>query len=108
MSRPAFMTLDFKALQENLSVVRTLAPNSAVLAMVKANAYGHGAAHIAKALSSVDAFGVASLEEGLQLRKAGVAQPIVLVEGVFYPDELPLVSEHQFTLVVHHEKQIAM
>ena len=79
MSRPTFMTIDLAALRHNLQRVRELAPNSAVIAMVKANAYGHGIVRVAHALPHADALGVASLEEGLILRESGVNQPIVLM-----------------------------
>lgn len=108
MSRPTYMKIDLSALQKNLGRVRKLASGCKVIAMVKANAYGHGIVRIAHALSSADALGVASLEEGLMLREAGIMQPIVLMEGVFYPEELPLAAHHGFTLVVHHLPHIEM
>jgi alanine racemase len=70
--------------------------------MVKANAYGHGIERVANALPTVEALGVASLEEGVRLREAGITKPIVLMEGVFFPDEVYEAANHQFTLVVHH------
>lgn len=96
------MTIDLVALKANVERVRRLAPGRAIIAMVKANAYGHGVECIAKALPTVDALGVASLEEGIRLREAGINQPIVLMEGVFYPDELYEAAKYRFTLVVHH------
>lgn len=102
MGRPTFMTIDLAALRHNLQRVRELAPKSSVIAMVKANAYGHGIVRVAHALPTADALGVASLEEGLILRESGVNQPIVLMEGVFAPDELPIAVRNDFTLVVHH------
>src|SRR5437868_766445 len=88
MSRPTQITIDLAALQYNYNQIKKLAPHSAILAMVKSNAYGHGLARIALALTKADALGVASLEEALQLRTAGVKNPIVLMEGLFQPDEL--------------------
>lgn len=102
MSRPTYMTIDLLALQANLARVREIAPASSVIAMVKANAYGHGIVRVAQALANADALGVASLEEGIMLREAGITQPIVLMEGMFYPDELSEVIKHRFSLVVHH------
>lgn len=106
MSRPTYMTIDLGALKTNVARVRALAPGRSLIAMVKANAYGHGIEHVAHALESVEALGVASLEEGMRLREAGIVQPIVLMEGVFYPDELYEAARHQFTLVVHHLPQV--
>lgn len=101
MSRPTYMTINLTALRHNIERVRKLAPNCSVIAMIKANGYGHGIVNIAKALTSADAFGVASLEEGLKLREAGITQQIVLMEGLFHPDELFEAAMHNFTLVVH-------
>lgn len=108
MSRPTYMKIDLSALQKNLGRVRRLAPGCKVIAMVKANAYGHGIQRIAHALSSADALGVASLEEGMLLREAGIMQPIVLMEGLFHPDELPVAAQYDFTLVVHHLPHVEM
>lgn len=108
MSRPTFKRIDLSALQHNLDRVHEFAPGRSVMAMVKANAYGHGLQRIARALPSADAFGVASLEEGLMLREAGIKQPIVLAEGLFYPEEMVIAAKHHFTLVVHHIPQVEM
>jgi alanine racemase len=108
MSRPTVLTIDLAALKENLERVRFFAPQTAMIAMVKANAYGHGIVRVAEALSSAEALGVASIEEGISLRDAGVTQPIVLMEGLFHVDELRLAAANHFTLVVHHEPHIRM
>src|SRR5689334_8076161 len=102
MSRPTYMTIDLAALQSNLERVHQFASGRSVIAMVKANAYGHGIVRVAHALPKADAFGVASLEEGVMLRESGITQPIVLMEGLFYPEELAEAARHHFTLVVHH------
>jgi alanine racemase len=108
MSRPTQITIDLAALHHNFNQVKKIAPHSAILAMVKSNAYGHGLERIALALPEADAFGVACLEEGTQLRLAGVKNPIVLMEGLFREDELPRAIAGNFTLVVHHLAQIEM
>ena len=74
-------TIDSQALRHNLGVVRRLAPRSRVLAVVKADAYGHGIVGTANALTGADAFGVARLNEALTLRAAQISRPIVLLEG---------------------------
>jgi alanine racemase len=102
------MKIDLAALQKNLGRVRKMASGRKVIAMVKANAYGHGIVRIAHALTGADALGVASLEEGIMLRDAGIMQPIVLMEGLFYPEELPIAARHDFTLVVHHQPHVDM
>lgn len=107
MSRPAEACLDMAALISNLERVRGLAPQSKVMSIIKANAYGHGLVRIALALSAeTDAFGVASGEEAWALRMAGIKQPITLLEGFFSEDEFPSIEEHQFTLTIHHVWQI--
>lgn len=108
MTRPARITINLAALRHNLRQIRQMAPNSAVLAMVKSNAYGHGLERIALALPDADAFGVASLEEGLHLRYAGITQPIVLMEGLFHPNEVSRAIAYDFTCVVHQVEQIEM
>lgn len=108
MSRPALITIHLDALRHNLAQVRELAPGSRVLAMVKANAYGHGLVPVAKALNQADGLGVASIDEGIALRDAGIKLPIFLMEGLFSAEELTLAALHQFTLVVHHQDQVLM
>jgi alanine racemase len=78
------------------------------MAVVKANAYGHGLVPTALALSDADAFAVARLEEGIALRAAGIRQPIVLLEGVFGHAQLREAAHHGFELVVHEPGQIAV
>ncbi len=108
MSRPTCININVAALKNNLERVRQFAPSRSVIAMVKANAYGHGIARVAHALTTADAFGVASIEEGLILRDAGITQPIILVEGVFHEDELAEAARYRFTLVVHHMPHVEM
>jgi len=106
MSRPTQLVIDVAALKHNFLEVQKLASGKSIIAMVKSNAYGHGIDRIARALQQADAFGVASLEEGLQLRHSGITQPIVLMEGLFNADELDLVTEHRFQLVIHEQHQV--
>lgn len=108
MGRPTRITLDLAALHHNLLEIRKRAPRSAILAMVKSNAYGHGIERIALALQKADALGVACIEEGLLLREIGVKNPIVLMEGLFHSNELKSAVEKNFTLVVHHQAQVEM
>lgn len=108
MSRPAQCQIDYSAIQHNYRRVKTLAPQSMAMAVVKANAYGHGLkkAGLALAEINVDAFAVACLEEALILRQAGIKQPIVLLEGFFATDELPVISAQNLEVVVHHAWQL--
>ena len=78
-----------------------------MVAAVKANAYGHGLLRVARALDA-DAFAVASIEEALVLREAGIDRPILLLEGVFEAAELPLCARHGLEIAVHHPEQARM
>jgi alanine racemase len=78
------------------------------MAVVKANAYGHGLVPTALALADADAFAVARLEEGIALRSAGVRAPIVLLEGVFNAGQLFEAAQQDFELVVHNQEQVAL
>lgn len=99
-------TINLAALKHNLSRVKLLAPNSRIMSVIKANAYGHGAIEVAHALTDSDAFAVARLSEGLQLRTAGISQPIVILEGVHSVVDLHTAAEHALSLVFHNEPQI--
>ncbi|WP_284246593.1 alanine racemase [Thalassotalea insulae] len=103
--------INLNALADNLQHVKAQAPDSKVLAVLKANAYGHGLERIAKALQtnheSVDAFGVARIDEALALRAAGVITPIVLLEGFFDSNELALLAVNNLQTIVHNEQQLA-
>lgn len=98
--------IDTDALTHNLSVVRKYAPKSKVLAMVKADGYGHGLLLAAKAFASSDALGVAILSEALQLRDAGIALPIVVMRGFDDQSELGVMIERQITPVIHRQDQV--
>jgi alanine racemase len=108
MTRPARACIDLTALQHNFQRVRQATPGCRVMAIVKANAYGHGLLPVARALNGADAFGVAMLEEAIELREAGHEHRIVLLEGAFDAAELPLISGYRLDVVVHHRSQIDM
>lgn len=100
--------VDTAALRHNLGTIRAYAPGAKIMAVVKANAYGHGLVATALALADADSFAVARLEEGLALRSAGVRAPIVLLEGVFSAEQLAEAAHHGFELVVHDPLQIRL
>ena len=104
-SRRPQATIDLTALEHNFTRVKQLAPHSKVLAVLKANAYGHGMLAVAQALKQADALGVARLDEALALRAGGIARPIVLLEGFFHPDELPQIVASNLQLIIHHRDQ---
>jgi alanine racemase len=106
MSRPARARINLQALQHNFSLVRQAAPDSQIMAIVKANAYGHGLTSIARALPAAAAFGVSCLEEAIALREAGFDRRIVLLEGLFGADDINLVGGYRLDIVVHHDSQL--
>lgn len=106
MTRAAKATINLSALKHNLQRVQDAAPKSKILAVIKANGYGHGIGRIAKALDAVDALGVASLEEALQIKDVGVQKPIVLLEGMFDISEVTAMQQNRFQPVIHSQYQI--
>ena len=107
MSRTALATIRLGALRRNLARVRQLAGKARVMAVVKADGYGHGLERVARALGDADAFGVAALGDGLRLRATGTTKRIVVLSG---PDEAGDIAEFrrlQLDAVIHHESQLA-
>ena len=100
--------VDTAALRHNLARVRATAPASQVMAVIKANAYGHGLVPAAKALAETDGFSVARLDEGLALRAAGLANRILLLEGVFSAEQLAVAAQQRFDLMVHSVEQLEL
>jgi alanine racemase len=100
--------IDSAALRANLQVVRACAPGRRVMAVVKANAYGHGLVGTALALADADAFAVARLEEAVALREAGLKRRVVLLEGVFNNAQLQEAARLDLDLVVHQDLQLAL
>lgn len=99
--RPARALIDLQALRHNYQLAREVTGAKA-LAVIKADAYGHGAVRCAEALQdSADGFAVACIEEALELRAGGIRGPILLLEGFFEADELSLIVEHDLWCVVH-------
>jgi alanine racemase len=104
--RPARALIDLQALRHNYQLARE-STGAKALAVIKADAYGHGAVRVAQALESqADGFAVACIEEALELRQAGIRAPILLLEGFFEADELSLIVEHDFWCVVHSTWQL--
>lgn len=106
--RPIHATISASALQHNLNVVRRHAKSAKVMAVVKANGYGHGLIHVAHALNTADGFAVLNLNEAIDLRESGFEQDILLLEGVFDQEELQIAASFEVTVVAHHAKQIEM
>ncbi|MES2399485.1 MAG: alanine racemase [Pseudomonadota bacterium] len=108
MTRPSRARVDLSALRNNYELARRLHGGRS-LAVIKANAYGHGAVRCAQALEGhADGYAVAFLEEAQALRASGIRLPILILEGVFDADELESARALDLWLVVHHEKQLCM
>ena len=109
MSRVASATINLAALKDNLAVVRQHAPDAQVMAVIKADAYGHGMVRVANALTGfVEAFGVASINEAIQLRAAGIKIPITILEGFNTLDDLQHAAEHHLAVALHDNSQLGL
>lgn len=108
MSRPIRALISSAALQHNLSVVRSHVGQSRIMAVVKADAYGHGLLRAARALGAADGFAVLELEAAIQLREAGFSQPVLLLEGFFLPEEIGVIQHYRLGTVIHCHEQISM
>jgi alanine racemase len=107
MARPNQARLDLAALRHNCGIARKLAPRSRIMAVVKANGYGHGAVTVARALEpGVDALAVACIEEAVTLRDAGLKAPIMLLQGVFEARELDTAAAMNLWLTIDNEQQL--
>lgn len=106
--RPSFALIDLDALRHNYQVAKRLHGGKA-LAVLKANAYGHGAVRCAQALArDADGYAVAFVEEALALRQAGITHPILVLEGFFDAEDLQLAQQHDLWVVVHQTSQLAL
>lgn len=108
MARNCVASIDLNAISKNYLYAKSLAPQSSAIAVIKGNAYGHGAVKVASHLEPLaDCFGVACIEEALELRSAGISRtPILLLEGIFEESELGLVDKHDLWMVVCNNLQI--
>lgn len=107
MARPLRADIDLEALRHNYCLARDLAPESQAVAVLKADAYGHGLVPCARALEGLaPAFAVACIEEAVTLREGGISAPIVLLEGIFEAAELDLVGRLGLWMAVHSDWQL--
>src|SRR5260221_591482 len=108
MPRPIRAAISAGALAHNLRVARIHAAGAKVWAVIKANAYGHGLERTARALQAADGFAVLDFQEADRLRLAGVAKPILMLEGVFNSADMPLLHKYALTPVIHNAAQLEM
>jgi len=108
MARKCIASINLSAIKENYLYAKSLAPNSKAIAIIKADAYGHGAIEVAKELNKVaDTYGAACIEEAIELINSGIDNtPILLLEGVFEKSELVLVDKHNLIVTVCNSIQL--
>ncbi len=107
MPRPIQAYIDQNALQNNLHVARRVA-KSRIMAVIKANGYGHGLLQVAEALADADGFALLDIQDAIRLREAGYKQTILLLEGCFETSDLELVAQYKLSCVIHSQWQIEM
>lgn len=107
--RPLVATVDLAAIRHNYSLAKRCAPGREAFAVVKANAYGHGAREVVAALAELaDGYAVACLEEALQVREVNADAPLLLLQGCFAADEYPLAARHGLDIVVQDGIQLGL
>jgi len=108
MARPLFAQINLAALRSNVRRVRALAPGAQVLAVVKANAYGHGLERVLPALDDTDGLALVELDAALKLREGHYTRRILMLEGFFAESELPELAQKRLATVVHNSEQLRM
>jgi alanine racemase len=109
MQRKTAAHIDLEAIRENFALACSLAPEAQAVAVIKADAYGHGILQVAKSLQDLSPmFGVATVDEGLVLREAGIRNPVLVLEGVTTDEACALAGSHGLMLMVHGQEQVAM
>src|SRR6202166_865729 len=108
MSRPVLAQINLAALRKNLRLAREKSEGAQLLAVVKANAYGHGLQRVLPALTDADGLALLELDAAVTLRERHYARRILLLEGFFTASELPEIAGRRLAVVVHHEEQIKM
>jgi alanine racemase len=108
MSRPIQATIFAAALRHNYAAAKSCAQRSKVLAVVKANAYGHGLERVANAIQDADGFAILEIEGALALRENFPDKPIVLLEGFFDAEDLRLAAAANLACAIHNEAQLRL
>ncbi len=106
MRRAAYAHINLNHLKQNFAEIKKITPQSKIMAVVKADAYGHGMLQVCKTLSSVDAFSVACVNEALELRENGVSKPVLSLQGFNNTKELQSAIEANVEVVIHEKEQI--
>ncbi|WP_034302581.1 alanine racemase, partial [Herbaspirillum sp. RV1423] len=106
MPRPIVATIDISALQHNLAIAKSHAPHAKAWAVVKAQAYGHGLERAIRAFADADGLALVEVDYAVRLRELGWTKPILLLEGFFDADDIPVLAQHQLQFAVHCDAQI--
>ncbi len=107
MPRPIHAYLDLNAIANNLHIAKR-GTSARVMAVIKADAYGHGLLRVVEAMAEADGLALLDIQDAIHLREAGYTQTILLLEGYFSAEDLPLIAEYDLTCVIHNEQQLAM
>ena len=108
MPRPIQAHINLSALENNLRVARRAAPSARIMAVIKADGYGHGLLRVAGALSAADGFALLDIQDAVQLREDGYRQTILLLEGAFSAEDMALIAQYDLACVIHAAWQIAL
>ena len=108
MPRPLSATIHLDSMKYNLARARVCSPGARIWAVVKANAYGHGLERGLRGFADADGLALIETENAVRLRELGWTKPVLLLEGIFDCDDVPLLAEHGFNSTVHCLEQIKM
>ncbi len=108
MTRSAWAEMDLGALRHNFARVKQTVGDSRIMAVIKADGYGHGLIRVARTLSQADAFAVASIDEAIRLRDAAIKHPVVVLAGFLNKAELQICADRHLNPVVHQKEQVAL
>jgi len=106
--RPIQAHINLNALENNLRAARRAAPSARIMAVIKADGYGHGLTRVAEALSAADGFALLDIQDAVRLREAGFNQAILLLEGAFNAEDIALAAGHDLACVIHSAWQLAL
>ena len=108
MPRSVACTIKISALKNNFTVVQKYSPHCQIIAMLKANAYGHGSVLVAQNLPEAAAFGVFCIEEAVELRDAGIKQNIIIMQGISTKEQAVLAAKLNLEIVINNSDQLSI
>ncbi len=108
MTPAAYAVVDLTAVKHNIQKIREYAPDAKIMAVIKANAYGHGLLRVAEVLNDVDGIAVARADEGVRLRQVGFSNRITILEGFVCVEELIDLIQYDLDVIVHSIGQVSI